>query len=159
MQLIDLKLKLEVSLLHLVRVVYDEWNGTKLLLVCYSDTFNFARLWFFFFLTLNVSTFGMTSNLEARLAGWLYACIGWQPLKANVVELVLSFPIFTQSTVDLALLVILAFPYFGWRCLAIHDWVLINVAPVDLLNWLCLVYISEVTVDIFHRELPAILKA
>jgi hypothetical protein len=55
----------------------------------------------------------VASILEAAPAGGFYTRIGRQPLEADVVELVLSLPIFAHSAVDLALLVSLVFPYFG----------------------------------------------
>ena len=61
-----------------------------------------------------------------------------------------------MSTVELALTVSLVFPLFGWRSLGFLDWALIAyVAPVDFLFWLCFVYFSEVTLDVFNWEFPA----
>jgi len=157
-QLGDLIFKLEVPLLHLLWVG-SEWHAAKWPFVGISGAFVLAGLRFFFICPLGVSRPVVTSILEAPPAGWFYTGVGWQPLEANVVELVLPLPIFAQSAVDLALLVSLVLPCFGWRGLAIHYGALIDVAPVDLLNWLCLVYISEVAVDVFHWEPPAILQA
>ena len=72
-----------------------------------------AGLRFFFVCPLDVSRPVVASILEAAPAGGFYTRIGRQPLEADVVELVLSLPIFAHSAVDLALLVSLVFPYFG----------------------------------------------